>query len=222
MKNKNFYSGNALKIILVAVIFWGMTEKAVAQYGVFEYDLFGYGLWLSMIKIDIDPAPDGASNRVKGYTDILPPSLRGHGVGGGINWKNFGFDLGLSQADVNIGQYADIQQNENPADDVFVSEARRSNQSWSILHHPFPFFYYGYGGNQGRFEFSVSVPGAGKQRRKVGFSNAYYLLGMVYSLEWDPQPRPLYILFTFFAKIPRESSSFSGKIYGIGLTGAIP
>ena len=222
MKTKMWWQRKWLQWGGLGLLFWGIPGMTFAQYGVFEQDSLGYGLWLSLIQINIDPAVDSASNRVKGFTEVLPSSLTGVGIGGGGNWKNFGFDLGASQADVSIQKLADVQQNEDPRDDLFVTRARRSNQSWSILHHPFPYFYYGYGGNQGRFEFRVTVPDGGLQWRRVGFSHTYYLLGIVYSLQWDPPPNPLYLLFTLFAKIPLKQASFSGNIYGIGITGAIP
>lgn len=206
----------------IILIMWSIPSTVYAQFGIFQHDSLGFGLWFSLVNVNIDPAPSTVPDRVKAYTEILPPSFVGVGLGGGASWKNFGLDLGLNRTEINVGKSADVQQNEDPSDDLFVIKARRLNQSWSILHHPFPFFYYGYGENQGRFEFGVRLPDDRRQVRRVGYFHKYYLLGMVNSFEWVPRPTPLYLLITLYVKVPLEAESFSGKLYGVGITGAVP
>ncbi|MBF0287061.1 MAG: hypothetical protein HQM14_04525 [SAR324 cluster bacterium] len=169
----------------------------------------------------IPAAPDSASARIKGYTDVLPASLWGAGVGGGINFNNFGLDIGIQRADASIRKSADIQQNENPDDDQYVLQALRIGQSLSILHHPVSFLYYGYGEENGNFLFRVKVAEDRRQWKTIGFYQTYYLLGLIYGFDWAAEPRPLVLLLNIYAKLPTKIRNFGGPVYGIGVTGAL-
>ncbi len=206
-----------------SIIFSGIIPShAFAQYSVFERNSLGFGLWLSTMNFKIPAAPDSAPADVKGYTEVLPSAMWGVGVGGGLNFNNFGLDIGLQRADASIRKSADIQQNDDPSDDQFVLQVRRLSQSLSILHHPFSFFYYGYGEENGNFLFRVKVTEDRRQWKTIGFYQTYYLLGFIYGFDWATEPRPLVLLLNIYAKLPTKTRSFGGPIYGIGITGGLP
>lgn len=205
----------AFSILAVVLIMMG-GQKVTAQYSLefFNQDAIGIGFWYGWGSFQLDAAANDTDSEVIGYTDILPSTITGGGFAFGISYGYIGFNYGQDENKIDIDEFAEVQQNNNSSDDVFVYTAKRLNRSLSILVQPMRYLYIGAGYDEGHFEFEQKASGGSKETNKVGYRNDFLSFGLAGG--FDPTQTLFAPIFTAYIKIPRKRGDFSGVLTGIG------
>ncbi|MCP4295636.1 MAG: hypothetical protein GY786_08525 [Proteobacteria bacterium] len=195
----------------------GYLPKLSAQFRVEDYqkDAVGMGLWYGVGTLSFDAPKDSASNETKGYSDILPSTVEGQGYAIGLSYGSFGMNYGQDRGETTVNKSADIQQNSNPGDDVYVYKVKRINRSLTILFQPFRYLYIGVGQDTGQIEFKQRSTLGINETKKIAYENNFYSWGLAFG--FDPTKNTVAPIITIYSKIPQSRSSYYGVVSGMGL-----
>jgi hypothetical protein len=180
-------------------------------------EAMGVGLWYGFGRFTLNGASRGASNEVKGYTDVMPRNLEGGGAAIGFSFKSWGLNFGHSEFDVDLkNRKADVKQ--TPADntdDVTVRALHVDITSITLLYQPLRWFYLGYGKDQGSLEFRQYSASGSPETRRLAIDNPFYSVNI--AVGFDPTKNRIGPIATIFWKIPAEQKAFSGSTQAVGI-----
>lgn len=195
--------------------------KGFSQFSVEEYLLgatkpaVGVGVWYGAGYFKVDSPGDSVSEKVQGYTEVIPESVSGGGFAVSFSYGSFGLSFAEDNASVDINKYVDIQGNSDQSDDPYVFSAKRVNRSVTVLFHPSRFVYVGYGFDTGFVKFDQRETDGSRKTESITYRNSFYSLS--FAGGFDPTKSALAPIFTIYTKIPVAIGDFSGTTYGAGI-----